>query len=335
MHRMSSVLDFQATKDDGAGDHQRFWVGTCGIIHAGGSRLIFDATENGRPAKGHLPGAWYANFHAAEDGSDRQDGLVRLYVCLGEIQFDAAKNGGDIAALKILAGHAALETSEDDGFVERGAGIVACGRAFSTPLSGIQGVPHQQQAGGDQKERPEIAPSEVRKAQLIELQNDARKEQDDAPEPALGRPEIDHSGKDQHQRPKAPEAVEGNYPEVIEKQGDTEQSQDYAPDKASAVGAASEPDADDHRGAPAGYAIADLAVDLVAKFFSELLRIQFVFVAHAVLRSGPPCISKSAPSRCGARPSRTELRNSTAPMKMRSSGQNDTKIRRRVGKNPA
>jgi len=48
-----------------------------------------------------------------------------------------------------------------------------------------------------------------------------------------------------------------------------------------------------------------------------------------------PLVAGSAPIVCGAKPSTTELRNSTAPMKMGSSGQNDTKIRRRVGKNPA
>src|SRR5229473_7563601 len=101
MHRMNSVLDFQATKDDGAGDHQRFEVGTRGIIHAGGSRFIFDSTENGRPAKGHLPVGGYANFYTAENGGDRQGGLVRPHVRLGEIQLDAAKNGGYVSALKI------------------------------------------------------------------------------------------------------------------------------------------------------------------------------------------------------------------------------------------
>ncbi len=43
--------------------------------------------------------------------------------------------------------------------------------------------------------------------------------------------------------------------------------------------------ADDHGGTPPGHFIADLGVDLVAKFFGELLGIEFVFVAHAVLPS--------------------------------------------------
>src|SRR5213080_2493586 len=58
-----------------------------------------------------------ANFHSAEDSSDGQSGFTALYAGLGEIQLDAAKNGGDIATLKILAGHAALQTAEDDGLV--------------------------------------------------------------------------------------------------------------------------------------------------------------------------------------------------------------------------
>jgi len=45
-----------------------------------------------------------------------------LDVGFSEIQFDAAKNGGDISALKILAGHAALQTAEDDGSFRVSAG---------------------------------------------------------------------------------------------------------------------------------------------------------------------------------------------------------------------
>jgi len=54
----------------------------------------------GAPRKATCQVGGHADFDAAEDGSDRQGGLVCLHFRLGEIQFDAAKNGGDIAALK-------------------------------------------------------------------------------------------------------------------------------------------------------------------------------------------------------------------------------------------
>src|SRR2546422_2808183 len=47
-----SVLDFQSTKNDGPSNDQNFEIGVRGIVYAGGSRLIFDSTENGRPAEG-------------------------------------------------------------------------------------------------------------------------------------------------------------------------------------------------------------------------------------------------------------------------------------------
>src|SRR5437773_12486238 len=127
VHRKGSVLDFQTAEDDSAGNHQHFDVGIRGITTTGGARLIFDSTENGRAAKGHLPVGGNANFHSAEDSSDGQSGFTALYAGLGEIQLDAAKNGGDLATLKILAGHEALPTAEDDGLGSRSAGIPGCG----------------------------------------------------------------------------------------------------------------------------------------------------------------------------------------------------------------
>ena len=70
-----------------------------------------------------MPPDGYTKFHAAEDNGNRQGGLISLDVRLGEIQFDAAKNGGDVPALEILTGHAPFQTSKDNRLIKRRAGI--------------------------------------------------------------------------------------------------------------------------------------------------------------------------------------------------------------------
>ena len=114
---------------------------------------------------------------------------------------------------------------------------------------------------------------------------------------------------------------------MIEEQGDAAQNQECAP-KDTAVAPA----------APLSlifgaclHAVVNIAMDLIAEVVAELAGIGFILVTHQ--RS--PIAEEPAAALYAANRPQNACRNSTAPMMMRISGQNDTKICRRPDKNPA
>ncbi len=107
-------------------------------------------------------------------------------------------------------------------------------------------------------------------AQLIELQEGAHDHQKHAPCPALPIDEMADAHKNKKHGPKLPEAVEGNNPQVVEKQSEADQSQHRARDQTSAK----RPDGSGFQAA------VNIAMDPVAEVFAELVRIEFILVAH-------------------------------------------------------
>jgi len=228
------------------------------------------------------------NFHAAENGGDRQSGFGPLDVGFSEIELDAAKNGGDVAALKILAGHAALQSAEDDSFVERSAGIT-CPRSGSRgSRAPLRGAPHDKKSEGDEHHGPKGSPAKVRDAQFIEFQNNACKQQENSPGTALGQ-DVHDASEDDEQGPEPPEAADRNDSEVIEKEGKADQNEDAAHNDATAAATAKV--YADHHGTTARsrccIIVLELgmngAMNLIVKFILELFRVNIFLFAHMLL----------------------------------------------------
>src|SRR5215469_4227660 len=208
VHGTSLVFDFQTAKNDGASDHQRL-ERVRGVIRADGPGFVLDPAENGRAAKGDLPPHGDAKFHAAE-------------------------NGGNIPALKVLADHAAFQTSEDDGLIQRRAGVAPCRyrlRRFSAPA---ERSPQHQNAESDQHQRPKISPAKMRDSQLIQLEQDTRSHQESAPVP-VARNKVANSDQHDEQGPEAPpKGIHGNVSHVIEEEGEPDEDQNGAHEDAAA-----------------------------------------------------------------------------------------------------
>ena len=81
-----------------------------------------------------------------------------------------------MAAAKIVGGYLAFDATEDGVDVEN----AFRGSAAQRPAGSIEAVPQHQDSGADQDQRPEIAPAEVEKPEILREEDAADDGQDDA-----------------------------------------------------------------------------------------------------------------------------------------------------------
>src|SRR5215475_8298644 len=109
MHGGSLILDFDAAENDHAGNDQRFGLGIGGDARL--PRGVLISAEHGNIFGMDVPGFRHADLNAAEDAVDFQNGFL-FHIGIPKVQFNATKDGGGLAALKILAADSPLASAK-------------------------------------------------------------------------------------------------------------------------------------------------------------------------------------------------------------------------------
>src|ERR1700721_2820682 len=120
--------------------------------------FVGKTAEDGNAPGIDIPGIGDANLSATKDAVDLNGSFVALDFCVAEIEFDSAKDGGGSATFEVLAFDAAFATAEDGDSVEH---IRRLRRTFRD-RGGLQGAPHEDQADGNNSQRPEIGEVNMR-----------------------------------------------------------------------------------------------------------------------------------------------------------------------------
>src|SRR5271154_105031 len=151
-----SVLDFHAAEQGNAPKDQGFArvSGDCSGQSLGlkVARLgaVDIAAENSLAIADDLPRFGNADFTPAKNSVNGEFDGVFDHAGLAKINFDAAEDRGDRAALEVQCGDAAFDAAEEREFVEGGASI----GVWRNP-AGFQGGPHNRESGADQGQGPE------------------------------------------------------------------------------------------------------------------------------------------------------------------------------------
>src|ERR1700721_143503 len=125
--------------------------------------FVGKTAEDGNGPGMDIPGIGDANLSASKDAVDLNGSFVAFDFCVAEIEFDSAKDRSGSAAFEILAFDAAFATAEDGDGVEH---IRRLRRTFGD-RGGLQCAPHEDQADGDNGQRPEIGEVNMRNTEGV------------------------------------------------------------------------------------------------------------------------------------------------------------------------
>jgi hypothetical protein len=113
---MGSVLEVHSSEDGGAPDNQLLgWRRRGGRLRV---RFIDERARECSRFDHDSPRIGDADFAAAENRVDMEDGAAAVYIRASEIQMKAAENGCCFPIPEVLRGDSPLEAAQDDGLVE-------------------------------------------------------------------------------------------------------------------------------------------------------------------------------------------------------------------------
>ena len=223
-----SILDLDAAEQRRGLDDQLAARGV-GVL----PRMVVDAAQHGGRLDVEAPVARHADLNAAQHGGNRELPFSRRQLGFQQVDLGAAQDVGDVAALELAAGDAAVEPARMLLTRRLSSLLAGAGRALPGSGTGVllntMEMPSRMSTAGHQRQtslqqmRPSSAsrkttPSRIRKAGEVE--------------DGAVVPQVDHAERDQDQRPPVAQVeAEGEYVQVIQqRQGagdDQDQSQQY------------------------------------------------------------------------------------------------------------